>query len=250
MFDFLFKKNNTEPKKLFYHTDIHCHIMPGVDHGAADAEASLALLDAQKRWGIDRIILTSHVTDGTFENNPDTLSEGFRTLQSALAAAGRENDFKLDFSAEYRIDTLFLTQLEKNLIRPFPDGHLLIENSFLQEPIGLDSLIFDLQTKGYSLILAHPERYCYYHNNFKRYKDLHDRGVQFQTNLLSLAGYHSKEVKKIAEKLAKEGLVDFLGSDLHHDRHVQAIDAYLGSRQYAKLEPVLQETVKNDSIRI
>lgn len=248
MLNFLFKHNPAEPKKLFYHTDIHCHINPGVDHGAEDPEKSFELLDAEKRWGIDRIVLTSHVTDDTFENTPETLKAGFDTLTSSLRDAGRENDFSLAYSAEYRIDSFFLNQLENNMIKPFPDGHLLIENSYLLEPIGLDTLLFKLQTKGYSLILAHPERYPYYHPNFKRYTELHERGIQFQANLLSFSGYHGKDAKIIAEKLAKEGMVDYLGSDLHHSQHVASIDGLLASKYWTKIEPLLKETVKNDSI--
>lgn len=248
MFNFLFKNRSDESRTLFYKTDIHCHIIPGVDHGAQTPEDSLALLDAEKRWGIERIVLTSHVTENTFENTPESLSSGFRNLLAALKDAGRENEFSLAFSAEYRIDSLFLEQLEKGIITPFPDGHLLIENSFLQEPIGLDNLIFRLQTLGYTLILAHPERYTYYYNNFNRFINLHERGVEFQTNLLSLSGYHGKDVRQMAEKFAKEGLIDYLGSDLHHPRHVEAIDSFISSKSYTKLLPALQQTVKNDTI--
>lgn len=249
MFFSIFNKSK-EAAKLFYKTDIHCHIMPGVDHGAGTIEDSFALLDAERRWGIERIIFTSHVTETTFENTPESLAGGFRVLTGALTDAGRAEEFELAYSAEYRLDSYFLSLLEKGRIVPFPDNHLLIENSFLQEPFGLDELIFKLQTMGYSLILAHPERYPYYFNNFKRYEDLHSRGVEFQCNLLSLAGYHGKEGQKIAERFAKEGMIDYLGSDLHHKRHIEAIDDYLQSKSYRKLLPLLEKTVKNDSLKV
>jgi len=248
MFNFIFKNKKAAPRQLFYKTDIHCHIIPGVDHGAETPEDSACLLDAEKRWGIERIVFTSHVTENTFENTPESLNKGFHNLRDYLEGKGIQSDFTLAYSAEYRIDSYFMSQLEQNKIVAFPDNHLLIENGFLQEPMGLDSLIFDLQTKGYSLILAHPERYPYYHTNYNRYIELHERGMEFQINLLSLAGYHGKDAKNMAERFAKDGLIDFLGSDLHHRKHVEAIDEYLASGSYSKILPYLQTSVKNDSI--
>lgn len=78
---------------------------------------------------------------------------------------------------------------------PFPDNYLLIENSFIQEPWNIEQLVFDLQVRGYKPILAHPERYLYYHARGNRYKELH-RNLLFQVNVLSLAGYYGKQEKK------------------------------------------------------
>lgn len=247
LFNF-FKSKNSAESKLFYKTDIHCHIMPGVDHGAQSVDESLELIAAQQRWGIEQIILTSHVTDDTFENNPDTLAEGFRILTEGVKEAG--NPIRLAYSAEYRIDTLFTDQLEKGLIVPMPDNYLLLENAFIQEPIGLDRLLFDLKVKGYKVIMAHPERFPYYYGNLDRYKQLHEAGNRFQINLLSLAGFFGKDTKKIAEWIVKNGMADFLGSDMHHLRHAEAIDKYLRSADYRKLLPWLERTVKNDIFKL
>lgn len=247
LFNFLKSKSNSV-HKLFYHTDIHAHIMPGVDHGAADVDEALELIGAQQRWGIDQIILTSHVTETTFENNPETLASGFETLSAAMKESG--NPVKIAYSAEYRIDPLFMEQLGKGQIIPMPDNYLLVENSYIQEPIGLDTLLFDLKVKGYQVIMAHPERFPYYHESMSRYEALHGAGNLFQVNLLSLAGYFGKAAKKIAETLAKNGMVDFLGSDIHHMQHVDAIDQYLHSSDYRKMLPYLEKTVKNDIFKL
>lgn len=246
MFDFLFRKKRQEPVELFYHTDIHCHIMPGVDHGSPDEETSLQLIEAQQKWGIKRIILTPHVTESTFENNPQTLGDGFSRIKKAVAKAG--NDILLEYSAEYRIDTLFTKQLEKGEIKAMPQNYLLVENNYIQEPWDLDNLLFNLRLSDYKPIMAHPERFAYYHNDMKRYDALHEAGNLFQINLLSLAGYHGKEVKKVAEKLVEKGYADFLGSDIHHTSHAETIDTYLHSKDYHKMEPLLMKTVINDSI--
>ncbi|MDE6266308.1 MAG: hypothetical protein K2M07_03045 [Muribaculaceae bacterium] len=243
LFNFFTSKSSADPK-LFFHTDVHCHIMPGVDHGAEDVDESLELIAALRKWGIEQIILTSHVTETTFENNPETLAAGFETLSNSIRDT--ENPVRLAYSAEYRIDPLFMDQLAKGQIIPMPDNYLLVENSYIQEPLGLDRLLFDLKVKGFKVIMAHPERFPYYQESPKRFEELHTAGNLFQVNLLSLAGYFGKTAKKTAEWLAKNGMVDFLGTDVHHIRHVEAIDNYLRSSDYRKHIPLLEKTVKND----
>ena len=72
-------------------------------------------------------------------------------------------------------------------------------------------------------IIAHPERYTYYHDSFDKYQRLIDRGCVLQVNLLSLLGYYGGYVKRIAEKLVKNNMIQFAGTDLHHDRHLEAL---------------------------
>ncbi len=98
----LFKKKSKESPKLFYHTDMHCHILPGVDHGSQNIDQSLEMLRAEIDMGISHVILTSHVTAETFENTPETLTAAFETLKKAVEEEGLPVD--LDVSAEYRID--------------------------------------------------------------------------------------------------------------------------------------------------
>lgn len=248
MFLNIFKSKASSEAKLFYSTDIHCHIMPGVDHGAQTVEDSLALIEAQQKWGINQIILTSHVTEATFENNPTTLAEGYRRLTDALKESSAQ--VKTAYSAEYRLDSLFREQLGKGEIIPMPDNYLLVENPYVQEPLGLDQQLFELRVKGYKVIMAHPERFPYYQDERQRYERLHSQENLFQVNLLSLAGYFGKEAKKTAEWMAKNGMVDFLGSDIHHLHHVEAIDEYLRSADYRKMLPYLEKTVKNDIFKL
>ena len=76
MFGKLFKRNK-EQVKLFYNTDIHCHILPGVDHGSQSIEQSLDMLRAQVEMGVTNVILTSHVTAVTFENTRESLKADY-----------------------------------------------------------------------------------------------------------------------------------------------------------------------------
>ena len=231
MFSFLRKSKN--PEQLFWHTDMHCHVVPGVDDGSPDVETSLELLERMASWGLTRIIATPHMTQDTFENTPDILDPALHELQ--MAAQKTLPSLDISRSCEHRVDDFFISQLEKGLILPFPGNYILVENSFAQEPWNIESILFDLKIKGYKPIMAHPERFLYYHRNRERYRHLHDAGNLFQINILSLAGHYGSSTKKVAEWMLSEGMVDFIGTDLHKHSHADAIEAYLCSRDYRRL---------------
>ncbi|MDE6334065.1 MAG: hypothetical protein K2L77_05395 [Muribaculaceae bacterium] len=244
MFNFFSKRR--EPQQLFFSTDIHCHILPGIDDGSPDTATSMDLIGRMQQWGIKRIFASPHVTYGSFPNTPETIADSLAELKGSLAAAG--NDIFLSNSAENRIDDLLMQNLEKGTVLTLPGKRILIENAFMQEPWNLDRLIFDLQVQGFSPILVHPERYSYYYAKKDRYDSLHASGAAFQINLLSLAGYYGRDEKRYAEYLTDRGLVDYIGSDLHHKAHAEAIDAYLSSKDYLRHRDKLQGRIGNDSI--
>jgi len=243
MFDFL-KKKNTDPAQLCFSTDIHCHIVPGVDDGSPDAATSADLIERMQSWGIKRIIASPHVTQYTFENTEETIAPAMKALQAELDRRG--NAIDVTHSAEYRIDELFTQRLANDDLWLLPNKHILIENAFMQEPWNLVQLIFDLQVRGLKPILAHPERYMYYYGHLDRYKSLHDSGLAFQINLLSLAGAYGKTERKIAQQLMDNGLADFIGTDLHKASHADIIDKYLFTSEAHKHMDKLRPYVKND----
>ncbi len=244
MFSIFKRKRERQP--LFFETDIHCHVLPGIDDGSPDVDTSVSLIERMQSWGINRIIASPHVTYGTFENTPATADEAMVALQAALDAKG--NTIKLSHSAENRIDDLLLKNLADGTLMTLPGNYLLIENSFIQEPWIIDQLVFDLQIKGFRPILAHPERYSYYYGNKDRYKKLHEQGLLFQINLLSLAGQYGRDEKYFAEYLIEQKLVDFVGTDLHCVTHADTIDSYLESKDYLRHRDALAGHIFNDKI--
>lgn len=244
MFD-IFRKKSKELPKLFFQTDMHCHLVPGIDDGQREATSAADLVAHEASWGIKRIFCTPHITQGSFENTPEIIAGAFGRLQEAVHATGVE--MELGYSAEHRLDGFFQQQLQAGKVRPFPGGYLLVENSFLQEGWNLDQELFDLQVKGFKPILAHPERYSYYHGDAARYDALHNAGTLFQVNLLSLAGYYGKGEKRVAEALIERGLVDFVATDMHSHRHCEAIEAYMGSRDFRRHAAALEERLLNDT---
>jgi len=245
MFGKLFKRNH-EQVKLFYNTDVHCHILPGVDHGSQSVEQSLEMLQAEVDMGINNVVCTSHVTEVTFENTPQTLNDAFRILQSAVQEAGM--DVNLFLSAEYRMDEYFNRENAAGHLIPMPGKYILLENSFQQELMQLDELLFDMQVRGFKTILAHPERYGYYARRRQRYNQLHNAGAKFQVNILSFTGYFGEEARDVALWLAHNNMIEFLGSDMHNMKHAHIIAEYLNSKEWRKLGPQLQPHILNDKI--
>lgn len=243
VFDFFFKRKKTE---LPFYTDIHCHIVPGVDDGSPDTETSALLVERMREIGLRRIFASPHVTQDTFENTPESLAEPMERLQNEVAQRGL--DVELHRHAEYRLDDFFLRQRKAGNLTPLPGDFILVENSFSQEPYDMDTVIFDLKMDGLNPILAHPERYIYYaKGNPRRYRDLHDSGLMFQINLLSLAGRYGRTIRSMALELLEKGMVDFIGTDIHRESHIKLIEEYLDSRTF-RHDLKLMTNLKNDEI--
>lgn len=239
-----FFKKDKEPQKVFFKTDIHCHVIPGVDDGSPKIATSVELIRRMRALGFDRIIASPHVTAEKFENTPEILDPALASLNDALEAEGES--FKVERSAEYRLDDYFKEQLCEGIVKTMPGGYILIENSFLQEPRDLEKMVFDLKTDGMKPILAHPERYGYYYERRSRLDELHLRGLMFQVNLLSLAGHYGKGELKLAEYLLEKGMIDFLGTDIHNHRHVDSLERYFTTKRYREIAKKLK--VGNDLI--
>lgn len=249
IFNSLFKRQR---QPLFFATDIHCHILPGIDDGAPDADYGAELVMRMSVWGLSRIIATPHVVGEVYENTPESISAALTRLQESMHAKGIPTT--VQSAAEHRLDDLFSRNIIADTLISHPGKHVLIENSFMQEARDIDSIVIRLTNRGYIPIMAHPERFVYYHSaNLKRYFELHRLGVRFQVNLLSIAGRYGSEPRHVAERLIEAGIVDFFGTDVHRHEHCDAIEAFLSSRNYDKLlnaikkRPCLNDTAFNVS---
>ncbi len=215
-------KSKSKQQSVFpFVVDMHSHLLPGVDDGSPDVETSLSLIESLYDCGFRELITTPHIYKDLYPNTRDTLSVAYQELPKQLNAQG---DISLRFAAEY-----FLDEHVEELIKSgqplltIYDNWVLTEISFVQAPIDLDNRLFDLQVAGYKPIMAHPERYAYWHQQKQSYHELKERGVMLQVNLLSLTGYYGRQVAEAARYLVKEGLVDLVGTDCHHHRHATTI---------------------------
>lgn len=231
----VFKKRETSFDESYFPfgTDIHSHILPGIDDGSPDIETSLMLIKGLMKLGITQSIATPHIIGDLYRNDAVTISAALEKLRNALS----ENniDFKVSAAAEYMLDDYFLSILAsgKKLLT-ITDNYLLTEFSYAARPGNIEQIIFNIITEGYRPILAHPERYGYFHNDFTQYDRLKDIGFSLQINLLSLTGYYGKGVQKAADYLLKNNLVSFAGTDLHHARHLEMLGAGGGRQAFEK----------------
>jgi tyrosine-protein phosphatase YwqE len=224
LFSKLFKKKEKllEPADLsVLKTDFHSHLIPGIDDGAQTIEDSIELIKGLMEFGFKKIITTPHCMVDYYRNSPEIINSGLAKVQAELK---RQNiDIVLEAASEYYLDDDFERKINAGEILTFGANYVLFELPFLSEPPNLGQVIFTLQSMGYRPILAHPERYGFYYDNFEKYQEFVDRGVFLQVNLLSLMGHYSPETKKVAEKLIDRGLISFLGSDLHNVRQLEML---------------------------
>lgn len=218
MFSIFKKKKALVTDLSWLEVDMHSHLLPGIDDGAKDVEESVSYIRELHKLGLIKLICTPHIFIDFYPNTCDTINQAFSTLEKALREA--KLNIQIATAAEYMIDENF--KLDDDLAC-LPNKHILVEMSYLNETPNIERIIFDLQIKGYNVILAHPERYNFYHKDhakFHRYKDM---GVLLQLNLLSVTGYYGKEVKRTADYLLEKNIYDLAGTDLHHDKHLNAL---------------------------
>lgn len=203
-------------------TDMHCHILPGIDDGSPDVETSIALLQQYTAMGIDRFIATPHVNQHMFPNTPDTIKAAWEKLAAACLEKGMV--VHIQYSAEYYLDEGFLEALRNDQLLPLPGNYVLIEVSFSRRPmVDLGDVARSVMDKGYFPILAHPERYRYWYKNINKFETLKTQGWLLQVNLLSLAGYYGGTEQKMARILLDNELIDFIGTDTHKADHLYHI---------------------------
>lgn len=229
MWPFSKNKSLSESAVFAGFTDWHSHILPGVDDGVMAMSDSLEILRRYEELGISRVWLTPHVMED-FPNTPGKLQERFEELQDAY-----KGNIELHLGSENMLDSLFEERLEKNEFQPIGSkgSHLLVETSYVNPPYAMEEMIDRAQRLGYTLILAHPERYRYMEeSDYRKWKEM---GLLFQSNLISFVGGYGETACRKAEWLLKEGMVDLLGSDIHRLNFFEK-----GIRQGSKKSTVIE----------
>lgn len=198
--------------------EMHCHVLPGIDDGARDVSASIELLNKYKSLGCTQIIATPHTMSGIYDNTPETIKASYDQVKNQVEG------LQLRFSSEYMIDEKFDGLLNSKTIIPLHENYVLIEMSYFQPPENIKELIFKIGTLGYIPVLAHPERYAFYHNKPAVFSDFKSRGCLLQLNALSLSDHYGESCQKTALRLLKEDMYDFIGIDTHRIEHLKKIE--------------------------
>ena len=219
------------------HIDIHSHLLPGIDDGARTFEDTLRLTKALQGFGVSQFITTPHIIQYVWDNTHEQILSNKETTVVEL----EKNKITIPFSAaaEYLMDNQFVQLFQSHQLLTLKDNYVLVEMSYINAPIQLYSILFDLQVAGYIPVLAHPERYLFYHKNFSEYEKLKRAGCLFQLNLLSVVGYYGAEITKIAEQLLAKGMYTYAGSDVHHDNHIASFEQKVKIKDLAPLKEAI-----------
>jgi protein-tyrosine phosphatase len=241
-----FNKKNISLTNFFKNdfVDMHSHVLPGIDDGAKDLDASIALIEKMSSYGIKNLITTPHILGDVYPNTSAIIKSKLQAVKDELLARNI-TDITINAAAEYMMDTQFSEMIKKNEeLLTLKDNLVLVEMSYFSAPINLYDLLFQLQLKGYKPVLAHPERYSFYHIDFKSYYKLKQAGCLFQLNLLSLTAHYGKGVQKTAEKILKENLYDFVGTDTHHQSHLELLSKIGTKKTLKKIKHLLNNNKK------
>ena len=224
----------------FLKNDIHSHLIPGIDDGSPDMETTILLLKKFIDLGYKKVITTPHVMSDYYKNNPEIILSGLNNVRKEIK---KQNlNIEIEAAAEYNLEPEFEKLLDDGKLLSFgAEKYLLFELSFFDEPLRLNETIWKMIEKGFRPVLAHVERYGYWHNNYDKIEEMINRGVKLQLNIGSVTGAYGPEVKKFAERLIKDEIIDFVGSDCHHLHHLEMIN-------HAIRLPIFHSLVKQSQI--
>ena len=227
--------------------DIHSHLLPDIDDGAATIETTFKLILELQKIGFSAFITTPHVMELVWPNTENGIEQLMKTTKNEIKNTGIVTNIAA--AAEYMMDGNFAKQISQKKLLTLKNNLVLVEMSYLNPPLNLYQIIFDLQVHGYQPVLAHPERYSFYHTNIREFTKLKNAGCLFQLNLLSTVGYYGANVSKVADYLLQNKMIDFVGSDVHHHKHVQSFYNKVVLKNHDKLPEIINNNqfFKSDS---
>ena len=194
-------------------TDIHSHILPGVDDGVKAYNEAVESLLWLKRNGIHRLYLTPHIMTAFPGNTSGFIIEQFGIFKKKMEDDGVGDIPELKLGAEYMLEPAFEIHKKGGLLT-YSKQQLLVETSYITPPMGLFDMLEELMEDGYTPVFAHPERYMYM--DMSDYKLLKSQGVRFQLNFLSMTGAYGRLIKEKASQFLQKGYYDYAGSDFHN----------------------------------
>jgi len=239
-----FKKKNITPDLSWLVSDMHSHLLPGIDDGSPDIATTMELIKGLADLGYKKIITTPHILWELYPNTTEIIQSKAAEVRKAINEEGIGIEFHA--AAEYFIDEHFAGELKnKAPLLTISGNMVLVEFSMISAPMDLQKVLFEMQMQDYQPVLAHPERYTYLMRKKEVFEDLKAAGCLFQLNLLSLSGYYGEAVLHLAEYLLNNQFYNLAGTDLHHAGHLAQLRK-LPSSQINKLRD--SGLIKNHSL--
>lgn len=230
----LFGSKKIKPDLSFIAADMHSHLLPGLDDGLQNIEDTLDFMQELKDMGYQKLICTPHILSDVYPNSPETILPKLEMVKEAL----KENsiDMQVEAAAEYMVDLDFENYMDEGKqLLTFGKNLILIEMSYAAASGNIENVIFKLKLKGLQPVLAHPERYNYYFGNLEVFQRFIDLGCYLQINLLSLLGYYGDASKNTAQNLLRKNMVTLVGTDMHHENHLNGLVDLASKKSFYKL---------------
>jgi|SRR6516225_6292411 len=200
--------------------DMHSHLIPGLDDGASDLDTAVRMIRGMQALGYRKLITTPHVMSEMYKNTSEGILAAYEVLSKRLEE--EQIPVTVTAAAEYFMDDFFHVMLDTDdHLLTLKDNLILVEFSFIREPVEVKEMLFKLQIKGFQPVIAHPERYLYFGAHKNWYDEMKKQGCLFQLNLLSLCGFYGKKQEELAQYLIKKKYVELVGSDMHNLRHLE-----------------------------
>lgn len=229
--------------------DVHTHILPGIDDGAADWQETLRLARAAAAEGIAKLIATPHHANGHVLNPAGAVLELVQEANDRITEAGIP--LTVLPGQEIRVHGELLDAWTRGELLALNRSHyLLIELPAGFIPKGLTDLLHELDMLGLRAVIAHPERNAEIVRHPERFGELIEAGAFGQVTTHSLLGGFGKQIERQAWSLCGQGWIHLVASDAHHvDRR-----GYRLREAYARIERELgaawRHTVENNAGRL
>lgn len=224
-------------------TDVHSHILFGVDDGSSSIEESITLLKGLKEVGFNNVILTPHYIEGSdYCSSRSNNLEKYNELKKIIK--DKKIGINIYLGNEIFIDDDIIEYIKEGKISSLNDTkYLLIELPFHNKIVNLEDTLYELSYAGFVPILAHPERYDFFQKDYKIVDSLRENGVLFQANYASILGYYDNKSKKLLKYMLKKGYIDFLGTDIHRTKKMFVID------NFDKIEKKIVKIIGTDNYK-
>ncbi len=193
-------------------TDIHCHILYGVDDGAKDYEEALAMLEDAADQGITNIIATPHYRQGMFPYIIDDIKESYELISARAAGLGL--GFRL--GCEYHADSEMIDNIRNRRIATMAGSDYVLTEFSSEDPyIRIRNKLDELAANGFIPIIAHAERIRAFREDTLLLEEVRKLGAKVQLNADSILGADGNTIRKACKKILKSDLADIVASDSH-----------------------------------
>jgi len=191
-------------------TDVHCHILPGVDDGSQNWETTLAMCRLARNDGIGHIVATPHA-------NYRYVFERERHLERLHDLQQRVPEIRFSLGCDFHVSHENVADAVEHPSRYVigDTRYLLVEFSDFQTPHQMTDTLFRLHAAGFGTVITHPERNPIIEQYPALPQEFAAMGSAIQITASALSGDWGRRAKKTCESLLKQGLVSVIASDAH-----------------------------------